>query len=83
MKKVIFVCTLLISAATVCTAADKSDISQISTGTSRDEIHSLIGEPQSISAGGYKEIYHLENGKTAVLTYIDDILNDGFIVINR
>lgn len=83
MKKVFFICMALLSAGTLSAfAMDEECITQIPIGTSREEVHLLIGKPQRTSSGEYKEIYLLDNGNAAVLTYSDDNLNDGFIVIN-
>lgn len=63
-------------------AVSEESVTQIPVGTSRDEIHSLIGEPMNTAVSGYKETYCLDNGNTAVLTYSDDMLSDGFIIVN-
>lgn len=83
MKKILFICAVLFCAQTATVSAiAEEDVTDIAIGTPRDEIHSLIGEPKKTSLGEYKEIYTLNGGSTAVLTYYDDILNCGFIIIN-
>lgn len=83
MKKILFICMILITAGTAAAAAGDANVTQIPIGSSREEVHALIGAPQTVSAGGYKETYLLENGKSAVLNYIGDTLDTGFIVINE
>lgn len=83
MKKILFICAVLFCAQTATVSAiAEEDVTAIAIGTPREEIHTLIGEPQKTSSGGYKDTYELNSGDTAVLTYYDDVLSCGFILIN-
>ncbi len=82
MKKILFICAVLFCAQTVSVyAIAEEDVTAIAIGTPREEIHSLIGEPQKTSYG-YKDTYELNSGGTAILTYYDNALSCGFILIN-
>ena len=86
MKKVIALiaaaCVSGVFSSTVTLAAEESAITSIEQWTSRTEIHQRLGEPRDMTSGGYKEIYKLSNGKTAVLKYLDNMLESGYILIN-
>jgi hypothetical protein len=49
-------------------------------GSARDDVYSSLGEPESVSSGGSKETYQLDDGSTAVLQYSGDTLDAGYIV---
>ncbi len=86
MKKVIaLIAAVCVSGAfsgTAAFAAEESDVTSIGRWTSRTEIRQRLGEPQNITSGGYKEIYSLSNGRTAVFKYLDDMLESGYILVN-
>lgn len=84
MKKVIAVlaAATLAFSGTVSLAAEESPVTAIARWTGRNEIHSLLGAPHTVSGNGYKEIYKLSNGKIAVLKYIDNMLDEGYILVN-
>lgn len=70
----------LLTSAAFC--ADENTVITITKGTSKTHIHQILGEPTHTSSCGFKEIFELSDGKTAILQYVDDILSDGFILIN-
>ena len=39
-----------------------------------------MGEPESVSSNGSKEVYKLDDGRTAVLQYDGDTLENGYII---
>lgn len=83
MKRIISICIAAVMlAGTTAFAAQESDVTEIAMGTSKADVYAKIGAPQKGSVNGSKETYTLSNGKTAVLHYYDDILHDGFIIIN-
>ena len=49
-------------------------------GEERDAVYSAMGEPESVSSNGSKEIYKLDDGRTAVLQYDGDTLENGYII---
>ncbi len=83
MKKVIaLVAAVCALSSTAALAAEESDVTSMVQWTSRTEIHNRLGEPQNMTSSGYKEIYKLSNGKTAVLRYLDNMLESGYILVN-
>ncbi len=83
MKKVIaLVAAMCALSTTAALAAEESDVTSMGQWTSRTEIHNRLGEPQNMTSSGYKEIYKLSNGKTAVLKYLDNMLESGYILVN-
>lgn len=83
MKKIAILFAFLIFAADIsASAAAEEKVTAVKSGAARDEIHSIIGKPNSTSSGNYKDTYLLDNGNTAVLTYRDDTFDSGFIIIN-
>lgn len=82
MKKLAAICIMaLMLTLTSAFAAEISDVVSIPSGTSRSAVHEKIGAPKSESAYGDKEIYALSGGRTAVLRYLDDCFDVGFILI--
>ncbi len=49
-------------------------------GEERDAVYSAMGEPESVSSNGSKEVYKLDDGRTAVLQYDGDTLENGYII---
>ncbi len=84
MKKFAAVCIAvsMLYSASAALAVDESTVTAIARGTSRADIHAQIGDSAKQSMGGYKEIYRLSNGSDAVLSFDEDILSCGFIVLN-
>lgn len=58
----------------------KADIN-IEIGEERENVYEKLGEPDSVSEDGSKEVYNLSDGNTAVLQYEDDVLGDGYILV--
>lgn len=84
MKRIIFICMAIVMLlGTTAFGAQEENVIQINEGTSRDEVHKIIGEAESVSVEGYREVYTLENGKSAVMYYRDDMFDFGFIVVGR
>lgn len=82
MKRIICIGILSMMLCTTALAAEETDALKINNGTDRAAVHDILGEPLSESVYGYKEVYSLDSGKQAVLNYIDDIFEFGFILLN-
>lgn len=55
-------------------------LSEVEIGADRRDVYSSMGEPDSVSSGGSKEEYALDDGSTAILQYDGDTLKQGYIV---
>ena len=60
--------------------SESGSVTESGIGDSREEIYAAAGEPESVSAGGSKETYTLDDGSTAILHYDGDTLENGFII---
>lgn len=61
MKRIIFICMAIVMLlGTTAFGAQEENVIQINEGTSRDEVHRIIGEAESVSVEGYREVYTLE-----------------------
>ena len=82
MKRLLLIIgALIILTMSTAFAADEQVISGISMGTSRSEIHEILGKADISSANGLKDVYRLSDGKKAVFQYYADILEHGYILI--
>lgn len=82
MRKITSICIMAVMLTlTSAFAAEISDIMTIPSGASRTDVREKIGAPHSVSAYGDKETYTLTGGQTAVLRYLDDSLDVGFILV--
>lgn len=62
---------------TADTAPETVDI-----GEERGEVYDRLGEPDSVSGDGSKEVYTLDDGSTAILQYEGDTLEEGYILVD-
>lgn len=60
--------------------SENKDITDIKIGSEREEVINAAGNADESSAGGSKEIYNLDDGRTAILQYDGDILENGYII---
>lgn len=60
-------------------ALDEGTVRDIPIGAGRAEVYAMLGEGEYKSE--YKETYKLSNGRIAVLSYLNDVLNNGYILI--
>lgn len=63
------------------TDTETNDDINVSIGENRNSVYEELGQPDSVSTDGSKEVYNLSDGNTAVLQYEDDTLEDGYILI--
>lgn len=83
MKRVISIimASSMLLSAVCASAADIDAVTAIAEGTARGEVYAAIGRGEA-SPNGYKETYRLSNGQTAVLAFVDDVFNCGFVLVN-
>lgn len=84
MKRKIFA-ALLIAALTAPAAAYAAPVSEgefaaLPLGTSKSDVHASLGNPETASVNGVKEVYRLTDGGKAVLIYSGGHTYFGFIV---
>ncbi len=54
----------------------------VGIGEERGEVYEQLGEPDSVSEDGSKEVYTLDDGNTAILQYEGDTLEEGYILVD-
>ncbi len=82
MKKKLMVLTaaaLLISMSAPAYALSENDVNRVEMGSSRSEVHAVMGEGE-VSSSGRKEVYRLEGGASAVAYYDSNTLIHGYII---
>ena len=63
-------------------AATEAEVSAITDGTAKSEVHEIIGAPDSADEYGYKDMYNLPDGKRAILRYFDGVFDNGYILVD-
>ena len=81
MKRIIIsICILTAFCAPSARAADINAVMSVAMGASRGDVYAAIGNADTISSNGLKNIYTLNDGRTAVLQYAGDTLKHGYIL---
>lgn len=62
--------------------ADDEAVPAIEQGADKDSVYEQLGEPDSVSGNGNKEIYTLSDGSTAVVQYDEGVLDAGYILVD-
>ncbi len=78
MKKIVIMAAIMMMGTTAF-AANASDASSVTIGSSRTAVYDTLGAGESTSSG-LKETYELDGGAEAVLHFDNDILVRGFIL---
>lgn len=60
----------------------ETDGEPVGIGEERGEVYEQLGEPDSVSEDGSKEVYTLDDGSTAILQYEGDTLEEGYILVD-
>ncbi len=68
------------TAQPVSTASSSGGTRATFIGETRSNIHRIWGSPDSVTPDHTKEIYHLEDGSTAVFKYRNDVLYEGYLL---
>ncbi len=66
----------------ISTVNEKGSVTDVEIGSSKSEVYEKAGAPENSSANGSREVYALEDGKTAVLQYNGDVLENAYIIEN-
>lgn len=66
--------------APISTVNEKISVTDVEIGSSKSEVYEKAGAPENSSANGSREVYALEDGKTAVLQYNGDVLENAYII---
>jgi len=66
----------------ISTVNEKGSVTDVEIGSSKSEVYEKAGAPENVSANGSREVYALEDGKTAVLQYNGDVLENAYIIEN-
>lgn len=77
---IISICILTAFCAPSVRAADINAVMSVAIGASRGNVYAVIGNADTISSNGLKNIYTLNDGRTAVLQYAGDTLKHGYIL---
>lgn len=77
---IISICILTAFCAPSVCAADINAVMSVAIGASRGDVYAVIGNADTISSNGLKNIYTLNDGRTAVLQYAGDTLKHGYIL---